>query len=97
MREIILSEIQIIPVKPQGGLCGFASAVINDSFYIGNIAIYTSPNTSEGYRLVFPIKTLPNGKKVDCFYPINKDVGKIVTQAIVKEYKTLMENFHHIH
>jgi len=60
-----LTEIQIIPVKPQNGLVAFASVVINNQFYVGDIAIYTSPSTEIGFRLVYPTKRLANGKTVN--------------------------------
>ncbi len=66
MNELRISEIQIIPLKPKEGLVAFASCVVNKALYIGNIAIYTSPSTQEGFRLVYPVKTLPNGKEIHC-------------------------------
>lgn len=54
MNEIVISEIQIIPVKPKNGLIGFASCVVNNQLYLGSIAIYTRPDGS-GYRLVYPV------------------------------------------
>jgi DNA-binding cell septation regulator SpoVG len=89
--KLEISEIQITPVKPQNGLVGFASAVIYDSLYIGSIAIHTSPSTPEGYRLVFPQKTLINGKKVDIFHPITYEAGQAVTQAIIHEFEKVMD------
>jgi len=38
-----LSEIQIIPIKPQNGLVGFASFVLDGSLYLGSIGIMTRP------------------------------------------------------
>jgi len=96
MQEIMISEIQIIPIKPQNGLVGFASAVLNNQFYISNIAVYTSPSDPSGYRLVYPDKVLANGKRVHCFHPISKDAGDVVKNAIVTKYVELMDNFHNI-
>ncbi len=90
MKEIILTEIQILPIKPQKGLVAFASAVLNYQFYIGNIAIHTSPSNPLGFRLVFPTKKLSSGKQLPCFYPFRKDAGEIVTKIIVGEYVMLM-------
>ena len=96
MKKLEISDIQIVPIKPKNGLIAFATAVINNQFYIGNIAIYTSPTSSKGYRIVFPTKKLANGHHVDCFYPINKNIGEIVSDAIIEEYIQLMENFHNV-
>lgn len=84
--ELKISEIQIIPIKPKDGLVAFASFVINNSLYIGNIAIYTSPSKSEGYRLVYPSKNLPTGKEINCVHPINKKAGDLITANIIKRY-----------
>lgn len=93
---ISISEIQIIPVKPQNGLVAFASAVINDQFYISNIAVYTSPSNQLGYRLVYPDKILSNGKRVNCFHPITTEAGEVVSRAIIEKYVTLMDSFHNV-
>jgi stage V sporulation protein G len=94
--KIVISEIQIIPIKPLNGLVAFASAVINNQFYIGNIAIYTSPISSDGFRLVFPNKKLASGQIVDCFHPITQDAGRMVSEAIIRKYVELMDNFHNV-
>lgn len=93
---ISVSEIQIIPIKPQNGLVAFASCAINNSFYVGDLAVYTAPNSRLGYRIVFPTKKLANGKQVACFYPFRKDVEETVTRAIVGKYVELMGNFQHV-
>jgi stage V sporulation protein G len=92
MNEIVISEIQIIPVKPKDGLVAFASCVVNNQFYLGNIAIYSSPFASEGFRLVYPTKILHNGTRMNIVYPINKETGEIIQKRIVEEYLKLMEN-----
>ena len=86
MNKLLISEIQIIPVKPRDGLIAFASCVINNSLYIGNIAIYTSPSNPEGYRLAYLTKTLPNGKEINCVHPINKETSDIISETIIKKF-----------
>ena len=87
-----ITEIQIIPIKPNNGLVAFASCVIDKWFYVGNIAIYTSPKTPYGFRLVYPLKTLPNGKQINCFHPITKETGQIIQTAIVNKFLELSLN-----
>jgi len=93
MHEIAISEIQVIPVKPKEGLVAFASCVINNQFYLGNIAIYTSPSSDSGFRLVYPAKMLPTGKQIYCAHPISKEVGKIIHNAIISKYEELLNKF----
>jgi len=90
MNEINLSEIEIIPVKPRNGLLAFSSFVLNNSFYVGSVAIY-SRFFEDGYRLVYPEKVLANGYKVSCFHPINSQVAKQIEEKIISTYENLIE------
>ncbi len=92
MLTITISEIQIIPVKPKNGLVAFASCVINNQLYLGNLAIYTSPSSPEGYRLVYPTRTLKSGAHLSIAHPINKETGVAIQEQIVEQYLKLMEN-----
>jgi len=90
MKEIVISEIQIIPVRPHEGLVAFASFVLNKQFYIGNVAIYCRLN-SEGYRLVYPSKMLPiNGKEIQCFHPICKEAAEDIEKAVINKLNELV-------
>ncbi len=90
METIQISEIQIIPIKPREGLVAFASCIINNFLYIGSIGIYTSPSKPGSFRLVYPSKTLPNGKAVSCVHPINKKSGEFISIEIIEKYKEIM-------
>ncbi|MBU0896200.1 MAG: SpoVG family protein [Candidatus Omnitrophica bacterium] len=87
--QIEISEIEIISVKPHHGLLCFVSFVFNGALYIGDVALYGRP--SGGYRLVYPSKTLPNGCKISCVHPLNKEVGGTIEQAIIEAYYDLMK------
>jgi len=84
-----ISEVDIIPVKPRNGLIAFASCVVNGQLYLGNIAIHTRLDGS-GYRLVFPVKVLPNGKEIQCVHPVTREAGELLLQAIVKKFEALI-------
>lgn len=90
MSDLLISEILIIPIKPQGSLVAFGSCVVNDDLYIGDIGIHSSLTNTEGFRLVYPDKTLPNGKRVNCVHPINKESGEVISKAIIGGYKKLI-------
>lgn len=96
MGDLVISEIQILPVKPNNGLIAFISFVINNQFYVGNVALYTSPSSADGYRLVYPIKMLPNGKEIHCVHPINRETGEQVKGIIVAKYQEIMDQFNRI-
>jgi len=91
MSEIVISEIQIIPIKPKDGLVAFASCVLNNQFYIGSIAIYICLQSPGDYRLVFPAKTLHTSKEIQLFYPINTEAYEAIKNPIIQKFKELME------
>ncbi|MDE6481651.1 MAG: SpoVG family protein [Alphaproteobacteria bacterium] len=70
-----ISEVKIQFVRPNDGLIGFASIVLNNSLYLGSIGVYT--RLSGGYRLTFPKKD-----GFDVFYPINRQTCHAIEQAI---------------
>jgi len=92
MNELIVEEIQIIPIQPKGGLVAFASCVINNQFFIGNLTIHSSLSASSGFRVVYPTKVLHNGTSLSIVYPINKETGEIIQRRLVGEYLKLIEN-----
>ena len=94
--KIKVSEVEIEFIRPQNGLVAFASCAVNACLRVGNIAVYTAPNSSLSYRCVFPTKRLTSGRQVPCFYPYTSEAEKILTIAIVNKYIELMDNFHHI-
>ena len=85
---LTVTEVEIYPVRPRGGLVAFASCVVNGCLYLGKIGIHTRPDGS-GYRLVFPIKVLPNGKQLQCVHPVNQETGNLLLQAIVRKFEAL--------
>ena len=86
---LTVDEVEIYPVRPRGGLVAFASCVVNGCLYLGNIAIHTRPDGS-GYRLVFPVKVLPNGKQIQCVHPITREAGDLILQVIIRKFEALI-------
>ena len=83
-----ISEVQIIPVKPQNGLIAFASCVLDDCYYIGSIAVYT--RLKGGYRLVFPTK-LVNERQMHIHHPISRKATEEIENAVFPRLHTLLE------
>ncbi len=88
--KLEINEIQIVPIKPMNGLVGFASFVLNESFFIGSIGIYTRPNG--GYRLTYPTKKVGNNS-VGIFYPINKQIAEDIENVIVNEFEKVTKMY----
>lgn len=85
--ETKISEVTIIPVKPNKGLVALASCVIDGKLYLGSIGIYTK--LKGGYRLTYPNKKVGE-TAINIFHPINKVVGDAIEKGIVDQYETLM-------
>jgi stage V sporulation protein G len=79
-----ITEIQIEFIKPNNGLIGFASLVIDGNIYLSSIAIHKKLN-SANYRLTYPSKG-----KFNLFYPINKESSKKIELAILEKLKDVM-------
>lgn len=79
-KETKISEVQIKIVKPNEGLIGFASLVLDDSLYLSSIGIYTLIDGS-GYRLTYPTKKL-GVTNIQIFHPVNSELGNKIEEAI---------------
>jgi len=84
MQVTKITEVHIEFVRPKDGLIGFASLIIDGSFYLSCIAIHKKLNSS-GYRL-----TYPNKGKFPIFFPINKSIGKLIEQHVLEQLKDVM-------
>lgn len=85
-----ISEIQIIPIKPQDGLVAFASFVLDDNLYLGSIGIVTKPEG--GYRLVYPTKKL-GVRSLNIFHPINKEFAQSIEKEVISKFEDVMKNY----
>lgn len=85
-----LSEIQIIPIKPQNGLVAFASFILDGNLYLGSIGIMTRPNG--GYRLVYPTKKIAD-RNLNIFYPISRGFALAIEQEVVKQFEDVMKKY----
>ena len=81
-----ITEVEIVPVKPEAGLIAFASCVVDDAFYLGSIAIFTK--LKGGYRLVFPTKKI-GGKNFHYHHPINEIALAELEKAILNYYEAI--------
>lgn len=86
---LTVEEVELYPVKPRGGLVAFASCIVNGCLYLGNIAVHTRLDGT-GYRLVFPVKVLPNGKEIQCVHPITREAGDLLLQAVISKFEALI-------
>jgi len=83
-----ITEIQIIPIKPREGLVAFASIVVENSFYLGSLGVYTRIDGS-GYRITYPTKKIGN-KNINIYHPINRETSKAIEEAIISEAEKIL-------
>jgi len=88
--EFEVSDIEIAPVPPQNGLVAFASFHLDKRFFVGSVAIFTSPATPGGFRLVYPTKM-----GTCCFRPISREVGELIQRNVVARYQELLKELIH--
>lgn len=86
---MVVSEVNITPVKPHTGLVAFASCVIDDQLYLGSIGIHQYPFTDE-YRITYPTKKIGN-KQINYYHPINKEAGRLIEAAILAKCDELFK------
>ena len=89
---MVVSEVNITPVKPKSGLIGIVSIVIDGNLYLNSIAIYTKLDGS--YRLLYPTK-LVGSRSLGLFYPINREASKAIEDAVFKKCNEVFENDRH--
>lgn len=90
MPDLRISDIQIMPLIPKDGLVAIASFLINGCLFVGDVAIFTTFENPLGFRLCYPDKILRNGKRINCVYPITREAGQFISEAVIGKYKELM-------
>lgn len=83
----VISEVQIMPVKPNNDLVGFASFVLYEAVYCGSVGVFTRPHG--GYRLVYPTRKIL-GKDIDVYYPISQQIGRAIEEAVVNKFEDVV-------
>lgn len=84
-----ISEIQIVPIKPNNGLVAFCSFVLDDRLYCCSVGVFTRPDGS--YRLVYPTKRVGE-KEMHIFHPINRELGDRIEKEVTNELMKMVEN-----
>ena len=81
---IKVTDISIKTIKDQKNIKAYAKVVINESLCIDGIKIIDGQN---GLFIGMPSKKKKDGNFADIVFPINADTRKILTDAILEEYK----------
>lgn len=84
---ISITQVKIKLVKPQNGLIGFASLVVNDQIKLTSIAIRKLAH-KDGFRLLYPTK-----QDITIFNPLDGETSKMIEQVVFNELnKQIKEN-----
>jgi len=87
---LMINDVNITFIKPQNGLIGFASLILEDNFYIGSIGIHQKLDGS-GYRLTYPTKRI-NNQDLNIYHPINKATSIAIEKAVINKLKNVMNS-----
>lgn len=85
---MIITEVQIVPIKAQDGLVAIASVIFDSSLYLGSIGIYTKRN-GLGYRITYPTKS-NNGRNFNIYHPIRREISEAIERAILKKAEEVL-------
>lgn len=85
---MLVSEVNVVPIKPNNGLVAFASVVLDDALYLGSLGVHSRLDGS--YRITYPTKKL-GSKELNLYHPINRDVGKLIEQAVIAKCQQLFK------
>jgi len=86
MNEI--SEVQITIIKPNNGLVGFASLLLDRKLYLSSIGIHQKLDGS-GYRLTYPNRKV-GMQSLDVYHPVNRELGLAIETAVISRFKEVM-------
>lgn len=78
-----ISQVEIIPIRPKGGLIGFATIEIDEQLLLHSIGIHRKRDGS-GYRLTYPTRGDCLASKA-VFHPTNPNLSKEIEQCIFKK------------
>ena len=83
--SIELTEISINKMENKGKLLAFAKITINDCFVVNGVRLI---NGEKGWFVAMPSIVDKQGTYRDVCFPINKETRTLITEAVIKEYKS---------
>ena len=89
MKIMMITEVQITPIKPKDGLVAFASVVLENSLYLGFLGVYTRLDGT-GYRITYPTKKVGENS-LNIYHPINKETSRAIEEAIILKAKEIFD------
>lgn len=78
-----IKKVEIVPVKPNNGLIGFAHLLFEEGLFLGSIGIFKRLDGS-GFRLTYPTRKIGD-VEIAIFHPITKERSKDFELAVFEE------------
>lgn len=84
-----VSKVEIVPIRPNQGLVGFATVEIDKQLLLHSIGIHMRKDGS-GYRLTYPTRS--NGAHSDpLFHPISSSLSKEIERCVFSKAKEIFD------
>jgi hypothetical protein len=91
MKDLKITDVQIIPIQPKAGHIGFVNFVLQNAMRISSVAIFTSLKNIGDYRLVWPAKKV-NERLIYYSLPVNKGIQKYILEVLTPEIKKIFKD-----
>lgn len=87
-----ISEVEIKTINEEDSpeFLGYANFIVNDSFKLCHVCIFSCPNHPTGIRLGFPQKDI-SGLRLNTIFPINSRTYEACVDAISAAYKDMAD------
>ncbi|MBM3196268.1 MAG: hypothetical protein FJZ62_05940 [Chlamydiae bacterium] len=83
-----ITKVEIIPIRPQNGMVGFASVEIEGQFYVSSIGVHKRRDGT-GYRITYPTRKVGQ-QDLTIFHPTEPSLSKEIEQAICDKAEEVM-------
>ena len=78
-----VTKVEIVPIRPQDGLMGFASIELDHKFYISSIGVHKRLGGT-GYRITYPTRKVGQHNLAVC-HPTQLDLSKEIERIICEK------------
>jgi SpoVG len=83
-----IKKVEVVPVKPNNGLIGFAHLLFEEGLYLGSIGIFRKLDGG-GFRLTYPNRKVGD-KEITIFHPTTQDCSRNFEEHIFEAVKRFM-------
>lgn len=85
---MVITEVKVYLAKDSGRLKAYATIVFDDCFIIRDLKVIEG---DKGFFVSMPSRRRNDGSFRDIVHPLNSEMRKTIEEAIVKEYKKVVQ------